>query len=37
MNLPARKYKNRVLAVLPKAEGYRFTPHLSPVTLKTGA
>jgi len=37
MNLPARHYENRVLAVLPKAESYRLTPHLSPVTLKTGS
>ncbi len=35
MNPPARQYKNRVLAALPKAEIDRLTPHLSPVTLKT--
>jgi CRP-like cAMP-binding protein len=31
---PTREYKNRVLAVLPKAEINRLKPHLSPVTLK---
>ena len=34
MNPPARQYKNRVLASLPKKEIDRLTPHLSPVTLK---
>jgi CRP-like cAMP-binding protein len=34
MNPPAKVYKNRVLAALPKAELNRLTPHLSPVTLK---
>ena len=34
MNPPAKVYKNRVLAALPKAEIDRLTPHLSPVTLK---
>jgi CRP-like cAMP-binding protein len=34
MNPPAKRYKNRVLAALPKAEINRLTPHLSPVTLK---
>jgi len=34
MNPPVRRYKNRVLAALPKAEINRLTPHLSPVTLK---
>ncbi len=34
MNPPAKVYKNRVLAALPKAELDRLTPHLSPVTLK---
>ena len=34
MNPPAKHYKNRVLAALPKAEIDRLTPHLSPVTLK---
>ena len=34
MNPPAKRYKNRVLAALPKAEIDRLTPHLSPVTLK---
>jgi CRP-like cAMP-binding protein len=29
-----QKYKNRVLAALPKAEIDRLAPHLSPVTLK---
>lgn len=33
MNPPAKVYKNRVLAALPKAEINRLTPHLSPVTL----
>ena len=34
MNPPAKKYKNRVLAALPKAEIDRLRPHLSPVPLK---
>jgi len=34
MNPPAKTYKNRVLAALPKAEIERLRPHLSPVTLK---
>ncbi len=34
MNPPAKTYKNRVLAALPKAEIDRLAPHLSPVTLK---
>jgi CRP-like cAMP-binding protein len=34
MNPPAKIYKNRVLAALPKAEIDRLTPHLLPVTLK---
>jgi CRP-like cAMP-binding protein len=34
MNPPARKFKNRVLASLPKAEIDRLLPHLSPVALK---
>jgi len=34
MNPPAKVYKNRVLAALPKAEIDRLKPHLSPVTLK---
>ncbi len=34
MNPPAKVYKNRVLAALPKAEIARLKPHLSPVTLK---
>jgi CRP-like cAMP-binding protein len=34
MNPPAKHYKNRVLAALPKAEIDRLRPHLSPVTLK---
>jgi len=34
MNPPAKQYKNRVLAALPKAELNRLRPHLSPVTLK---
>jgi CRP-like cAMP-binding protein len=34
MNLPAQRYRNRVLASLPKAEISRLTPHLSAVTLK---
>jgi len=34
MNPPAKHYKNRVLAALPKAEIDRLKPHLSPVTLK---
>ncbi len=33
MNPPAKVYKNRVLAALPKAELDRLKPHLSPVTL----
>jgi hypothetical protein len=33
MNPPAKVYKNRVLAALPKAELNRLTPYLSPVTL----
>jgi CRP-like cAMP-binding protein len=36
MNPPAKKYRNRVLAALPKEELERLTPHLSPVTLKVG-
>jgi CRP-like cAMP-binding protein len=35
MNQPAKQYKNRLLAALPKDEIDRLTPHLSPVTLKT--
>jgi CRP-like cAMP-binding protein len=34
MNPPAKQYKNRVLAALPKAELNRLRPHLSPVNLK---
>ena len=34
MNPPAKVYKNRILAALPKAEIDRLKPHLSPVTLK---
>jgi hypothetical protein len=34
MNPPAKHYKNRVLAALPKAEIGRLRPHLSPVDLK---
>lgn len=34
MNPPRHRYKNRVLAALPKAEIDRLAPHLSPVTLK---
>jgi CRP-like cAMP-binding protein len=34
MNPPAKQYKNRVLAALPKAEIGRLRPHLSPVNLK---
>ena len=34
MTPPAKVYKNRVLAALPKAEIDRLKPHLSPVTLK---
>ncbi len=34
MNLPTRKYRNRILGALPKAEINRLTPHLSPVALK---
>jgi len=34
MNPPAKAYKNRILAALPKAEIDRLKPHLSPVTLK---
>ena len=34
MNPPTVHYKNRILAVLPKAEIDRLRPHLSPVTLK---
>jgi len=34
MNPPARQFKNRVLAALPKAEIARLTRHLSPVTMK---
>src|SRR5579864_2949890 len=38
MNPPSRqRYKNRVLASLPKAEIDRLKPHLSPVTLKLRA
>ena len=33
MDPPARHYKNRVLAALPKAEINRLEPHLSPVAL----
>jgi hypothetical protein len=33
MNPPARHYKNRALAALPKAEINRLKPHLSLVTL----
>ena len=33
MNPPARQFKNRILAALPKAEIERLKPHLSPVTL----
>ncbi len=35
MNLPANRYKNRVLVALPKDEIDRLAPHLSPVVLKT--
>ncbi len=34
MNQPARQFKNRVLAALPKTEINRIMPLLSPVTLK---
>jgi CRP-like cAMP-binding protein len=34
MNQSANRYKNRVLAALPKAEIDRLTPYLSPLTLK---
>jgi CRP-like cAMP-binding protein len=34
MNPPAKHYKNRILAALPKAEINRLRPHLSPVDLK---
>ena len=34
MNLPVQRYKNRVLAALPRAEISRLTAHLSKVTLK---
>jgi len=34
MTPPTKRYKNRVLAALPKAEIDRLKPHLSPVTLK---
>ncbi len=34
MNPPARHFKNRVLAALPKAEITRLMPHLSPIDLK---
>ena len=43
MNPPAKippvptRYKNRILAALPKAEIDRLAPHLSPVTLKLHA
>jgi hypothetical protein len=37
MNPPAKRYKNRILAALPKAELDRLKPHLSPVTLKVRA
>ena len=33
MNPPARRFKNRILAALPKSELDRLRPHLSPVTL----
>jgi CRP-like cAMP-binding protein len=33
MNPPATRYRNRVLASLPKDELARLTPHLTPVTL----
>jgi CRP-like cAMP-binding protein len=34
---PSTKYKNRILAALPKADIDRLAPHLSPVTLKLRA
>ena len=43
MNPPAKtprvptRYKNRILAALPKAEIDRLAPHLSPVTLNLRA
>jgi CRP-like cAMP-binding protein len=37
MNQPKQRYKNHVLAALPKAEIARLTPHLWPVTLKLRA
>ena len=37
MKPPAKSYRNRVLAALPKAEIDRLRPHLSPVTLKLRA
>jgi hypothetical protein len=37
MNSPAKQYKNRILAALPKAELDRLTPHLSSVTLELRA
>src|SRR5512133_2416936 len=33
MNATAKRYKNRILAVLPKTELKRLSPHLSPVDL----
>ena len=33
INPPARQFKNRILAALPKAEIERLKTHLSPVTL----
>jgi CRP-like cAMP-binding protein len=35
MTKPARQYKNRILAALPKVELNRLAPHLTPVILKT--
>lgn len=34
MNPPKHRYKNRILAALPRAEINRLAPHLSPVILK---
>ena len=34
MNPPKQRYKNRILAALPRAEISRLAPHLSPVILK---
>ena len=36
MSPPARKYRNHILAGLPKGEISRLAPHLTPVDLKVG-